>query len=570
MMKNKHGFKSFWERQARHYPLPCRKEVRSEALRMVRGIESLGVDFKGRSVLDIGCGTGIFGVILAEKASRVLGLDASAAMLRQFAAQARLKELSNVSCLLRDWNSVREIPGAPFDIALTAMSIVQDRDSMLRMEKMAGRYCVHVDWAGQRKNPFLDRIFAEHGLVNKAPDYSGRILGILKGLNRDARVKYIGVNWYFSGNYEEALANALANLDQENEFSAQNFETAGARRRRVPVRRQWLERFIRTQVRGGRVAHKTRVRLALIVWRPAPAGNAKPARAAREGRGPRPAAARPRPADLAGLDRLSAKLPPAALAPERITDVAFLYRKGEAAAMAAILSRLDRAGREQAFPFFFRRAFVGALPPAVDPAAALRRAAGAAGLVCAGRIPPEKLRGLEKAAASAGVLFRHLRAETFTRAAARGLAAELRAAPQGGCLGALSAKAPPAGLPPERLRTAGFLYFEGAERLMALILSELDSVCLAPGAGQLFVRRAFVKSFGPGADAAALLGSVPVAGISGLVCAGAVPRRQLAGLKKAAASAGVLFRHLTAENFNRSRARGLAAEFFALPAPAGS
>ena len=271
MTKINSSVKIFWERKARHYPLPFERKSAARTARIVRLLESMGVDFDGRSLLDIGCGTGIFGLFLANKASRVLGVDSSRRMLAGFRAAACSRKIKNAACLLKKWTSIcpplrhwratcppalcggRKLPRAPFDIALASMSMaVQSPADILRMERMAGERCVYIGWAGKRKNSFMERIFSAHGLVYEAPDGGGGILKILKELNRKVRIKFITDNWTWSGAYKEALAGAMAHLKVNN----------------VPVRRQWLRKFIKARVRNGQVAHKTLARKVLIVWRP--------------------------------------------------------------------------------------------------------------------------------------------------------------------------------------------------------------------------------------------------------------------------------------------------------------
>ena len=87
----------FWNNRARNYPLPFEKETLTKTRRIFRLLGLMGVEFKGRRILDIGCGTGIYGLALAGRARSVLGLDSSAAMLAIFRAERRRRGLSNAA-----------------------------------------------------------------------------------------------------------------------------------------------------------------------------------------------------------------------------------------------------------------------------------------------------------------------------------------------------------------------------------------------------------------------------------------------------------------------------------------
>ncbi|HAF94913.1 MAG: hypothetical protein A2021_07860 [Elusimicrobia bacterium GWF2_52_66] len=263
MKKTNSSLETFWKRKAGHYPLPFERKTAERTARIVRLLEGMGVIFCGRTLLDIGCGTGIYGLFLADKASKVIGVDSSGAMLARFRAQARAWKIKNAACLRKDWRSARNLPGAPFDIALASMSMaVRSTADILRMERTAGERCVYIGWAGKRKNSFMERIFSAHGLAYETPDGGGKIIKALKGLSRKAKIKFISDSWVRSGTYKDTLADTVAHLKLNN----------------VTVRRQWLQKFIKAHIRNGRITHSTLARKVLIVWRP-PLGVSRAARA---------------------------------------------------------------------------------------------------------------------------------------------------------------------------------------------------------------------------------------------------------------------------------------------------
>ena len=254
MKKTNSSLKIFWKRKAGHYPLPFERKTAARTARIIRLLESMGVGFERRSLLDIGCGTGIYGLFLADRASRILGVDTSGTMLRKFRAQAGARKIKNAACRNASWQAFRLKPGEPrFDIALVSMSMaVRNRADILRMERMAVERCVYIGWAEKRKNPFMERIFSAHGLDYGTPDGGGKILKVLTGLNRKAKIKFISDRWVRSGTYKETLADVMAHLELN----------------KVHIRRQWLEKYIKARVRNGRIEHSTLARKVLIVWHP--------------------------------------------------------------------------------------------------------------------------------------------------------------------------------------------------------------------------------------------------------------------------------------------------------------
>ena len=75
--------KRFWEYKAKRYPLPYEEETLKTTREVIELVKSRGVELKCKRVIDIGCGTGIYTLPIAEEASFVLGLDITLEMLNR-------------------------------------------------------------------------------------------------------------------------------------------------------------------------------------------------------------------------------------------------------------------------------------------------------------------------------------------------------------------------------------------------------------------------------------------------------------------------------------------------------
>ena len=82
--------KIFWDSRARSYPLPFQPATAAKTRRLLRLLGGMGVQFAGKTVLDIGCGTGVYALLLAPEAKAVTGIDSSDAMLKIFRAERQL------------------------------------------------------------------------------------------------------------------------------------------------------------------------------------------------------------------------------------------------------------------------------------------------------------------------------------------------------------------------------------------------------------------------------------------------------------------------------------------------
>ncbi|RLF24431.1 MAG: hypothetical protein DRN15_03350 [Thermoprotei archaeon] len=129
----------------------------------------------GGSLLDIGCGTGIFLSLIAIRARRVVGLDISKVMLRK--ARRRLQGLDRADLVLGDAEKLPFIDKA-FD-TVTLFTVVQNLPSPERCLKecmrMARRLVVVTllkKWRGLRKVvEFLRKLHSDLRILDAGKDY---------------------------------------------------------------------------------------------------------------------------------------------------------------------------------------------------------------------------------------------------------------------------------------------------------------------------------------------------------------------------------------------------------------
>ena len=86
---------------------------------MLELAKSEGVDFKGKRVLDVGCGSGMFTLRLAREAERVTGIDLSDRMLEISAADGQALGIKNVQYARSGWLEYE--PVEPFEIVFCSM-----------------------------------------------------------------------------------------------------------------------------------------------------------------------------------------------------------------------------------------------------------------------------------------------------------------------------------------------------------------------------------------------------------------------------------------------------------------
>ncbi|KAF0127591.1 MAG: hypothetical protein FD189_65 [Elusimicrobia bacterium] len=245
------GARLFWDRKAEGYPSP----LAPATLKATRGTLSLmrrlGAEWRGRDVLDIGCGTGLFALAMAPAARRVVGTDLSPRMLARMRAESAAAGLRNVEALRADWKnfSAAGLKGR-FGLAVASMtSAVGTPAGIRRMEAWAER-CAYVGWYGVRKNPVMEAVFRLHDLPYRSPEGAARVERSLKALGRRFRKRVFSEVWSREEPLEKALREAKAHIEING----------------VGFREKETGELLEKLFPGGIVRQRTEARKALFVW----------------------------------------------------------------------------------------------------------------------------------------------------------------------------------------------------------------------------------------------------------------------------------------------------------------
>ncbi|EAH5177260.1 class I SAM-dependent methyltransferase [Campylobacter lari] len=114
---------------------------------------------QGKSVVDIGCGSGVWTLHLAQKAKDVLGVDSSSAMLEILQDDAKTHAISNVKTINLDFENFYKNNKEKFDLAFLSMSPALQNEKDYQVFLNLASKKVYLGWASRRKSSFLDPIF---------------------------------------------------------------------------------------------------------------------------------------------------------------------------------------------------------------------------------------------------------------------------------------------------------------------------------------------------------------------------------------------------------------------------
>ncbi|MCK9256549.1 MAG: class I SAM-dependent methyltransferase [Sulfurospirillaceae bacterium] len=243
------SFKTKWDKKAANYSRysstlnPFMKKV-------FDFIKLNKISFKDKSVVDIGCGTGVYTIEIAKSAKEVLGIDFSLPMLEVMLEDAKSNDIHNIKTIHSRWDDAKIVKD--FDIAFCSMSpAVKDNETFLKMHNCA-KEKIYLGWAGKRESSFLNPIFSKFNSFYKAPSGGLELLNWLKSRKISFNFKEINEKRVSIYSLKDAIENASWHLGINN----------------VEVKKDELEKMVKEAVnKKGEIENIVESKMVLICWK---------------------------------------------------------------------------------------------------------------------------------------------------------------------------------------------------------------------------------------------------------------------------------------------------------------
>ncbi|HEG2581756.1 TPA: class I SAM-dependent methyltransferase [Campylobacter lari] len=217
---------NLWNKKAKSYARynPDLNEIQKATFAKLGSLQ-------GKSVVDIGCGSGVWTLHLAQKAKSVLGVDSSSAMLEILQEDAKTHAISNVKTLNLDFENFYKNNNTKFDLAFLSMSPALQNEKDYKAFLSLASKKVYLGWASRRKSSFLDPIF-EHFNTHFKGFYEEDLQGFLNAQNISYEVEVFNETRVVKRDKESAIENALWHLSMNG----------------VNANKQELESFVKDEV----------------------------------------------------------------------------------------------------------------------------------------------------------------------------------------------------------------------------------------------------------------------------------------------------------------------------------
>ena len=155
----------FWNEKAKTFPRYEEGDHTYEA-GVLNIIRRHGVDFRGKSVLDVGCGSGMYTIRIAKQARSVTALDVSSEMLRILRKDAAAQGVDNIEYVHSEWMDFQN--DDTYDIVFCSMTpAIQSEESRFKLLGHAGHWTVFMGFAGVMKSDVMTGLFEHYGVTPK-------------------------------------------------------------------------------------------------------------------------------------------------------------------------------------------------------------------------------------------------------------------------------------------------------------------------------------------------------------------------------------------------------------------
>lgn len=212
-----------WDAKASTYNRYTSKKDTFEQ-RVLASVRDAGISFENKSLLDIGCGTGVYTLHLAKEAKHVDALDFSKEMLEVLDDDAASLQLTNIKTIHDSWEgfTCKET----YEIAFCSMSPALNEAKDFEKMHACAKQKVFLGWAGKRESSLHDGIFQAFGETYKAPRGALDLKLWLEEVGIDHQVEVLKETRTVRKDFEAMLENVCWHLEINNvEYELEKLKT---------------------------------------------------------------------------------------------------------------------------------------------------------------------------------------------------------------------------------------------------------------------------------------------------------------------------------------------------------
>ncbi|MDD4700929.1 MAG: class I SAM-dependent methyltransferase [Desulfovibrio sp.] len=157
--------REYWNARSRTFPRFEEGDDNYEASMLRYAVEN-GVDFNGKSVLDVGCGSGMYTLRLARMARSVTAVDVADEMLRLLREDAASMRITNITTERSGWDDFSS--DERFDIVFASMTpAIESDESREKLMHYATEKVVFMGFSDRMLSDVMQGLHEHYGIAPK-------------------------------------------------------------------------------------------------------------------------------------------------------------------------------------------------------------------------------------------------------------------------------------------------------------------------------------------------------------------------------------------------------------------
>jgi SAM-dependent methyltransferase len=254
-IKNKEKLTAYWRAKARDFPRPSQEGEMAKSRQIIASVKGMGVAVAGTKILEIGCGSGLITIPLAQEALQVTALDLSQEMLDLVTEEMVKAEAANIELRCCSWQAVEpslEALQKSYDSVWAMRSTAINKpEDLTKMELCSKAWGVFAGADAIRRAPVMEAILAFHGIPSILSPSAAEVFEMLEKRGRTPVRDTIRLVWDWQCPVEAMLKDITRHIELYE----------------VAPQTAMIEDTVRAHCQDGFVHLRNAVDLGIVCWR---------------------------------------------------------------------------------------------------------------------------------------------------------------------------------------------------------------------------------------------------------------------------------------------------------------
>lgn len=199
-----------WDKKAKNYS-KFDGNLNEFQIRFFKILKNFDVSFKDKTLVDVGCGTGIYSLYLAGICKMVLGVDSSTKMLEELnlkKAEFKIKNLQTINSDFKNFKTADK-----FDIVFLTMSpALQSEDDFNKFMNL-GNLRIYLNWEEPKNSSMLEPFYKIYKKNDKNKNTASNLQNFLIKNNISYKTEVLKEIRSANRSFNEAFENTIWHLE---------------------------------------------------------------------------------------------------------------------------------------------------------------------------------------------------------------------------------------------------------------------------------------------------------------------------------------------------------------------